>query len=191
MSADPGTREQLLAACLACVERVGLAKTSVEGVAREAARSRATVYRYFPAGRDQLVRETAQWEVDRFFARVEAEIAAEPDLAAKLARALAFGHQAITEHELLQRILRTEPEALLEELLPTVALIEQVMAAYLLDVLRSEAVRPEVDLAEAAGHLSRLLLSYLTSQGQWDLTDPASVDRLVRTQFLAAVLVAP
>ncbi len=47
-------RERLVDAAEACVDRFGLAKTTLEDIAREAAVSRATVYRYF-ANRDELM----------------------------------------------------------------------------------------------------------------------------------------
>jgi AcrR family transcriptional regulator len=188
VSANEKTRQRLLVATLACIERWGLAKTSIEDVAREAGLSRATVYRYFPGGRAELVHDTVAWEVGRFFARIEAAIADEPDLEAKLARALRFGHQAIDQHTLLQRILATEPETLLEELSATVTLFEQLIRAYLLALLRAEPMRAGVDVGEAADYLTRLFLSYLGSQGQWDLHDERAVARLVRTQFLAGIV---
>jgi AcrR family transcriptional regulator len=191
VSANERTRTRLLAATLVCVERWGLEKTSLEDVAKEAGLSRATVYRYFAGGREQLVHETVAWEVGRFFERIEREIAVEPDLAGKLRRGLMFGHQAIEEHTLLQRILATEPEALLEELSNTIPLIEQAVRAYLLALLRSEELRPGVSAVHAADYLTRLYLSYVGSQGQWDFGDADAVDELVRTQFLAGVVAAP
>ena len=95
------TRSHLLAATLACVERWGLAKTTIEDVAAEAGLSRATVYRYFPGGREQLISETITWEVAGFFARVAQEVAAEPTVAGQIRRGLMFGHRAIVEHKLL------------------------------------------------------------------------------------------
>jgi AcrR family transcriptional regulator len=188
VSGDESTRQLILSATLACIERWGLVKTSLEDVAREAGRSRATVYRTFPGGREQLVRETVAWEVGRFFARLEAHVADAPDLTAKLEAALVFGHRAIDEHTLLQRILRTEPEALLEELSHTVPLIEALIRAYLLALVRGERLRPGVEPVDAADYLTRMLLSYVGSQGQWDLTDQDQVTRLVRTQFVAGIL---
>lgn len=182
------TRTRILAATLTCIERWGLAKTSLEDVAREAGLSRATLYRYFPGGREQLVHDTVTWEVGRFFARLEHHVSAAPGLAAKLEEGLIFGHRAIHEHTLLQRILRTEPEALLEELSQTVPLIEAAMRAYLLALLRGEPLRPGVDAGEAADYLTRMFLSYVGSQGQWDLTDRAQVELLVRSQFVAGLL---
>jgi AcrR family transcriptional regulator len=183
-----GTRERILGATLACVERWGLVKTSIEDVAREAGLSRATVYRHFPGGREELVRATVEWEVDRFFRRLEARIAEQPDLASKLRVGLVFGRRAIGEHRLLQRVLRTEPEALLEELSQVVPTIEQLIRAYLLALLRTERLQLGVDVGAAADYLARMFLSYLGSPGQWDLSDDGEVDRLVRTQFLAGIL---
>ena len=49
---------------LACIGRFGLAKTTIDDVAREAACSRATLYRYFE-GKPELVRRTVVSERER------------------------------------------------------------------------------------------------------------------------------
>src|SRR6266550_2674688 len=67
-------RERILEATYACVARYGLGKTTVEDAAREARVSRATVYRYFPGGKDQLIAEVIAWEATRFFARLAAAV---------------------------------------------------------------------------------------------------------------------
>jgi len=194
VSTPAETRERILAGALTCIEREGLAATSVEDVARAAAVSRATVYRHFPGGREQLVTETVTWEVARFFARVEATVATEPDLASRLRLALASGHRSLEAHALLHRLLRTEPEAVMTELSVATDLVLELIVAYLADQLVAEQaagrVRADLDVAEAADHLGRLYLSVLGAPGRWDLDDPAQVDRLVRTQFMAGV-VAP
>lgn len=182
------TRSRLLAATLACVERWGLAKTTIEDVAAEAGLSRATVYRYFPGGREQLISETITWEVAGFFARVAQEVAAEPTVAGQIRRGLMFGHRAIVEHKLLQQVLAAEPEDLLTELSTSSPLVHGVIRGYLDDLLSGETLVPGVDRHEAADYLARLYLSYLGTPGRWDLADEASVDRLVRTQFLGGVL---
>ncbi len=194
MSTPADTRERVLEAALSCIEREGLAATSVEDVARAASVSRATIYRHFPGGREQLVTETATWEVARFFARVEQTVADEPDLAARLRLALSSGHRALDDHALLHRLLRTEPEAVLTELSVATDLVLELIIAYLADQLAAEQaagrVRTDLDRSEAADHLGRLYLSYLGAPGRWDLDDPAEVDRLVRTQFMAGITTA-
>lgn len=181
-------REAILAAALTCFGRRGLAKTSLEDVAREAGVSRATVYRYFPEGREQVVSETITWEVARFWRRLADEVAAEPDLAAKLRRGLVFGHHAIAEHQLLQRVLRTEPELLLAELSTSGPLVVAVLRDAIADMLAGESLPPGVDTEEAADYLARLFLSVMGSPGLWDLDDPDAVGRLVDTRFLAGIL---
>jgi AcrR family transcriptional regulator len=194
VSSPVDTRERILAASLRCIDDEGLAATSVEDVARAATVSRATVYRHFPGGREQLVSETVTWEVARFFARLEAAISVEPDLAVRLERALVLGHRALAEHALLHRLLRTEPEAVLGELSVATELVLELLVAYLAEQLEAERAagrtRADLDVGEAADHLGRLYLSYLGSPGRWDLDDPGEVARLVRTQFLAGVAAA-
>ena len=46
----------------------------------------------------------------------------------------------------------------------------------------------DVDLAESAEFVARMILSLVGSPGDWDLDDPAEVRVLVRTQLLAGVL---
>lgn len=190
----PSTRERVLQAALGCIEEEGLAATSVEDVARAASVSRATIYRHFPGGREQLVTETATWEVARFFARVEQTVASEPDLAARLRLALSSGHRALDDHALLHRLLRTEPEAVLTELSVATDLVLELIISYLADQIVAEQAagraRPDLDVAEAADHLGRLYLSYLGAPGRWDLDDPAQVDRLVHSQFMAGIATA-
>ena len=188
-------RIRVYRAAIACVEEAGLGATSVEDVARAAGSSRGTLYRIFPGGRQQLVTETVTWEVARFFARIEGAVADEPDLASKLATGLVAGHRALDQHTLLQRLLRTEPEAVLTELSVATSLVLGAIVDYLRALLeearRVGAVRDDCDVDEAAEHLARLYLSYLGSPGRWDLDDPAAVARLVESQFLAGVRTAP
>ena len=188
MSETSDTRVRLLDAALECIDRWGLAKTSLEDIANQAGLSRATVYRYFPGGRDQVISETITWEVGRFFSRIGEEISDLPDLEAKLVRGLEYGHQTILEHRLLQQVLTSEPEEFLEELSETTPLVHDVVCAYLADLLRHEPLREGIDIDMAADYLARLFFSYLGSQGHWDLTDPGQVQRLVRTQFLPGIV---
>ncbi|CAN5669570.1 TetR/AcrR family transcriptional regulator [soil metagenome] len=186
MAADLRTR--LLAATLDCVGRYGLAKTTVEDAARAAGVGRATVYRHFPGGRDQLIEEVITWEVGRFFARLAEAIGDAPDLAARLETGLVFAHRAIGEHAVLQKVLETEPERLLPQLTMSAPLFVAVVRDYLAELLVDEPLRPGLDPGEAADYLARMVLSHMTSPGRWDLDDPEAVARLVRTHLLAGVL---
>ncbi len=183
------TRTRILAAAVACVERSGLSRTSLEDVAQEAGLSRATVYRYFEGGRDQLVEDAVGWEVANYLTRLQQATDPEPGLEAKLVKGLLFGHQAIDDHVLLQRLLSTERDALLPSLHSILPVMETLIRAAIRTELDEAPVRPGLDLDDAADYLTGLFVSYLGSAGGWDLTDADAVRRLVRTQFLAGIVV--
>jgi len=189
MAAD--LREDILASAYACVARQGLARTTVEEVARQAGVSRATVYRYFPGGRTQLQRDVVAWEAGRFMQRLAAATEGAGDLEHLLAAAVVFGHRAVADHQVLQMMLATEPAALLTQLGLSGGALVDILRAWLEPHVTPEALAPGVSLDAAVEYLARMLLSLLSAQGQWDLTDPAQVTALVRTQMLAGILASP
>ena len=188
MDLDP--RQRILEATYACVARWGLAKTTVEDAAREAGLSRATVYRYFPGGRDELVDAVVSWQHLQFFARLYDEVHDATSLEEVLERGLPFARRAILEHEVLQKILQTEPELLMPKLTVDATRTLDLVAAFLEPYLRRQGLADGVDVHEAARFLARMILSYIASPGHWDLSDPAQVATLVRTELLAGVVAA-
>ena len=185
---DLTVRERVLEAGLACAARYGLSKTTVEDVAREAAVSRATIYRHFPGGRDQLVHDVVAWETGRFFGRLAEAVAGAGDFATLLEEALLFAHRAVEEHEVLQKVLDTEPDRLVPQLTVESHRVLVFIRAFLLPYLEREGLRPGLDPAEAADYVARMLLSFIAGQGAWDLTDRDEVARLVRTELLGGIL---
>lgn len=177
--AAPPSRERLLEAAYACVARYGLAKTTMEDVGREAGLSRATVYRYFPQGKDQLVREVVAWEAGRFFERLTRAVAHHVDLADLLEEAVVFARRAVEDHDVLQKILETEPERLLPLLTTESGRIIVLVKQFLVLGMQRTALRPGLDVDAAAEYLARMVLSHTSAQGGWDLTDRREVRRLV------------
>ena len=180
-------RERILEATYTCVARYGLGKTTVDDAAREARMSRATVYRYFPGGRDQLISEVVTWEVGRFFGRLRDAVADAPDFTTLLVDGLMFARDAVEHHEVLQKVLQTEPERLLPPLTVAANRILVLIRTFLVPYLERERLRPGLDTEDAADYVARMVLSFIGTQGLWDLTDRASAERLVRTQLLAGV----
>jgi AcrR family transcriptional regulator len=183
-------RQRILVATYDCVARWGLSKTTVEDAARESGLSRATVYRYFPGGRDELISAVVGWQYAAFFLRLYEEVHDADSLEEVIERGLAFAHRAIREHEVLQRILLTEPDLLLPQLSVESAGTENMIAAFLVPYLERHTLAPGVAVPEAADFLARMVLSYIAAPGRWDLDDPASVARLVRAELLGGILPA-
>jgi hypothetical protein len=103
--------------------------------------------------------------------------------------ALVFAHRAIEEHEVLQKILQTEPERLLPRLTLEGDRLRQFVAAFLISHIPPEELRPGVTPADAADYVARMLLSFINGPGSWDLTDREQVRQLVRTEVLGGLLV--
>lgn len=192
MSAERAeVRDRILTATIEVVAGAGLAGLRMEEVARVAGVGRATLYRYFPGGKEQLVNEAITWEVGRFFRDLALEVADAPDLRGRLERGLMFAHRSMAGHEALATVLEADREQFLPRLHETSPLVVAVVRDYLTPAVAAEQLRPGVDVDEAAEYLARMVLSFIPSPGQWDLTDPAEVARLVDRQFLAGILVPP
>ncbi|MGH8980853.1 MAG: TetR/AcrR family transcriptional regulator [Acidimicrobiales bacterium] len=185
---DDGARGRIVAAAYECIARWGFSKTTVEDVAREAGVSRATVYRYFRGGRDELFAAVIAEENARFLGRLYEAVRDAGSIDAVLEAGLSFAHRDLREHEVLQRVLETEPDRLLPKLTVEAADTQQVIAAFLEPFLASQPLAPGVDPAIAADFLARMALSYISSPGRWDLDDPGDVARLVRAELLGGIL---
>jgi AcrR family transcriptional regulator len=185
------TRQRILEATYTCVARWGLAKTSVEDAAREAKVSRATVYRVFPGGREELISAVVAWATLEFFIRLYEQVQGATSLEQVMERGIMFAHRSIVEDEVLQRVMQTEPEKLLPTLTFESIRIRQGIAEFLVPYLEQRGVAQGVNLKEAADFLARMVLSYMSAPGRWDLDDPAQVAQLVRAELLAGVVADP
>jgi AcrR family transcriptional regulator len=189
---DPDTREKVLQGTYDSIARVGIAKTTMDDAARAAGVSRATVYRLFPGGRDELLRETVGWEMTRFFLHLGEELGSAHDFAAFLERALPFARDELLRHAVLQKVLETEPDRLMPLITVEQHRVIEYIADYFLPLLVRDQerglVRSGVDLPRAAEYVARMALSLISSPGRHDLDDPAEVRRLVRGELLGGLL---
>ncbi len=186
--ANEELRERILHATYDCIARWGVARTSVEDAASEAGVSRATMYRYFPGGREQLLHAVVEWEYGRFFQRLYDAVHDASTLEEVIERGLRYAHRAIAEHEVLQVVLKTEPELLGVTLSGESATTLELIAGFLTPYLEHHELRDGVVVAEAADYLARMVLSYMGAPGRWDLDDPVQVAELVRVELLAGIV---
>jgi AcrR family transcriptional regulator len=186
MVADVRTR--VLEGAFRCVSEKGLAATSLEDAAQAAGVSRATLYRYFPGGRDELVGAVITYETLRFFQELADAVSGAEDLESLLVDGIFAAHRAIEGHELLRRLLETEPERLLVQLSLQSSNLVFLVAGFFEARFAGHRLADGMQPAEAADYVARLALSFINSPGTWDLDDPEQIRELVRSEFLAGLL---
>lgn len=188
-------RERIMAAAIACVQRVGVRGFSLEDVAAEAGLSRQTIYRYFPGGRSQLVEQTATWEIARFWGRLAEAIAHLESIEDRLVVGLVIGRKVMARSTILANLMDADLEELVAAVQPSEPLIHGVIRDYLREALELEqrrgTLREGLDLDLAADYLTRMVLSWLGSPGAVDLTDEDDARVVVRREFLAGIIAAP
>jgi AcrR family transcriptional regulator len=178
-SLPPTIEERAVRATLTCVARHGLAKTTVDDVAREAGCARATLYRYY-GGKRELVRITVAREAERIAAAIRAAGDAESTLEEAAVAMSVRAARELRQHHALQFVFAFEPELALPHvtfdagnrfLAGAGAAVAPTLARFLPD-----------NRAERAGEwLARVVLTHAVSPtSPIDLTDEAAARALVR-----------
>lgn len=185
------TRVRILAAAVACVGRTGFGHTSIDAVADQAGVSRATVYRHFPEGREQVLDEAISWQVSQFFSDLAAHVEREAGLARRLEIGLPYAHRELAAHAVFQKVLADEPERLLPHLSTSIPLILDALRVYLAPLIEAERLAPGAVVVEAADYLARMVLTFIQGEGGWNLDDAAEVRALVRGHLLMGILEDP
>ena len=127
--------------------------------------SRATVYRTFPGGRDELINAVVAWATLEFFGRLYEQVQGAESLEEVMERGIMFAHRSIVEHEVLQRVMQTEPEKLLPTLTVESNRIRRGHRRVPGPLPRAPGLADGVDLDEAADFLARMVLSYMSAPG--------------------------
>src|SRR6478735_8167944 len=115
MSSSPAVSDRILDGALACVARVGVAKTTLDDVAKEAGCARATVYRAFP-GRQALLRAVLDREVATLGANVLDAAARADTLAGSVEAVVLTAAITFKTHPALGFIIAHEPELVAPQL---------------------------------------------------------------------------
>lgn len=181
-------RTRILAAAVDEAGEVGLGRLSVEDVARRAGVGRATIYRHFPGGKEQLTSEAVTWEVARYFIVLVGQLDGIDALGPRLEQGIIRGRALMAEHPVLQKVVDTEPERLLPHLSQSAPLVQATVRDHLRPYIEAADLVPGTDPDDAADFLARNVLSFLMAAGSWDLDDPAEVHRLVHANLLAGIV---
>ena len=170
-------------ATLRVIARFGLAKLTLEDVAKEARISRATLYRRFP-GKAALLEAVVASEADRLRRGIDGALADVSTLPDALAASAAFGAREFAGHPALQFLLAHEPGAVLpalcfdgaERLLDAVAAcIEPHLCRFM----------PRLQARRTGEWLGRIVLSYsCTPFAGCERTDPRETVLAVVREFV-------
>jgi AcrR family transcriptional regulator len=168
----------IIDAAVTCIGRVGLAKTTLDDVAREAGCARATVYRCF-ANKQQLLVALVAREVHALRDSVVVAAATDETLAAAITTVVTTAARSLVAHAALAFIAGHEPELIL----PFLAFEREDAVLRTAGALVAPAFTrflDEVDAARLGEWLARLTLSYLFSPSEhFDIADPEHVRVLV------------
>jgi AcrR family transcriptional regulator len=180
-------RVRVIDGALACIARQGVAKTTLDDVARAAGCSRATVYRAFPGGKDAVLRAVVDTEVSRFFSALAVRMGAATDLEDVLVAGMTEAATRVAGHPALGFLLQHQPELVLSQL--AFARMDEVLAVTC--TFTTPFLGRWLDQAEArrvAEWAARIVVSYLVCPAEGvDLTDAAQVRRLVRMFVLPGI----
>jgi AcrR family transcriptional regulator len=178
--------QRIIDAAKCCCERWGMAKVTVDDIASEAGVSRATLYRFFPGGKDVLFEAMRRYETNDFFERLMTGLHEADTLEDLVVAAVSLATRALRTDEHLQLMLASEPGEVVTDL--TVAGLPRIVAVastYLIPVFA-----PYLDdhhAAELAEWLSRLVISFFLAPSSFvDLGDDDSARQFVRRFVLPA-----
>src|SRR5437660_6928916 len=174
----PPQAVRVLDAALTCIGRVGLGKTTLDDVAREAGCARATVYRYFP-GKQQLIGALVEREVAAFGRELLTAAHGAESLGEAVTAVITAAAGALLGHPALTFVAGYEPEMLL----PYLAFERESAVLGAAAELVAPAFAPFLSIDDAtrlAEWVARITLSYLCCPSEHvDVHDPVQVRALV------------
>ena len=189
-AAADGIEGRAVAALLACTARHGLAKTTLDDVAREAGCSRATLYRYF-RGKRELVCVTVASEAARVGDALRTAAAEAGSLEDAVVALVVAGSRELREHAALQFLLAYEPELVLPHV--TFSSGDDFLVTAAAAVAPALAPHVGADRATRAGEwVARVVLAHVLAPlhptHSIDLTDDTTARALVREFVLPGLV---
>ena len=179
------TRRRILDAAVEAASVHGVTRLSMSDVARSAGLSRPTLYRYF-ASRDELFAAALLAETQRLVAGVVAELEDVHDPRSAIEVGILAFLRLARQHPLLDRIVHTEPEALVPALVtegdPAVPGLPALVRTVVESLLATRVYDPDpVRSRRRADVIARLVVSYAVSAPD----DPPEVVAASVADFLA------
>ncbi len=167
---ERGLREQILDAAHACVIRYGVPKTTIEDVIKAAGVSRATLYKYVPGGRDELIVQVLVREARRNIDVVLEAMRGEATLEERLAAGILAAAERISGDDHLRYLYSpdvVDPHTGLEGAAEAMIDATTELVGPILDQGRGAGlVRDDITDRDASEWCIRVLISLLTFEGE-------------------------
>ena len=176
----------VLDATVACVERLGFNKVTMDHICAEAKVSRATVYRMFPGGRDVLFEAVRVRSLADFFTVLRAHVEGAESLDDVLVQCVTVAYAELMADQQLATMLATEPGETLGDLTVNgVSRIVRVAAEFMTPLLQPFVAQQQAE--EIVEIMCRLVISaFLAPSPLLDFSNEIVVRRLVQTYLVAA-----
>lgn len=182
------TRVRIVDATLRCLARQGVAKTTLDDIARESTFSRATVYRTFPKGKDAILEAVVDTEVARLFSSLAVVMGEATDIEDVLVAGMVEAAQRLSAHSAIAYLLLHEPGVILPKL--TFADMDNILlvAGDFAAPFFARWLSPD-EASRAAEWAVRIVLAYLADPAPGtDLSDPEDTRALVRAFVMPGIL---
>ncbi len=166
-------RVRIIDATLDCLARHGTAKTTVDDIARRAGVSRATVYRAFPGGRDEVLSAVVDTEMARLFSALGVCLGEAEDLADALVAGIVEASARVRGHAALNYLVQHEPEVVLGHLAFDESNRLLATASHFTAPFLARWMSP-MEAGRVAEWATRIVLTYaIAPSEQMDITDAA------------------
>jgi AcrR family transcriptional regulator len=183
-------RERMLDAAESCLQRFGLAKTTIEDVAQASQLSRATVYRQF-GNRDGLLLALATRDAERTAADAEVFLQRFDDVGSWIVEGMLFCLREIPSRPVLSQFLAPQEFGAASRMVLTsdrmLAIGDEILRPMFEPARREGLLQQDLELRSLMEWVLRILMSYLTVPGPPTRSED-DLRQLLQEMLLPAVL---
>jgi AcrR family transcriptional regulator len=185
-------RDRLIDAAERCFSRFGAAKTTLEDIAAEAGVSRATVYRYFDGGRDEVVLGVVLRQANAFLEVLRRRVQRQSELSEAIVEGVLFTIASVRKNDHLAILFAPEAAGQTTAIAGASTALFEITTDFLrpiFEVARQEnQMRPGIEAEDAAEFVLRMILSLLSVSGP--RVRSAAKEREFVLRFCAGAIVA-
>jgi AcrR family transcriptional regulator len=185
----PTARDRVIGAAEECFARYGVGKTTVEDVAALAGTSRASVYRYFPGGRDEIILAALLRSAQEFLPQIPARLRSARSVGEAIVELIVSAVDWVRDEPWREALLSTPLSRALDpqDTAAPYRVCAEFIAPYFEAARAAGLVRPRVHLDDAVEFVVRTIHSLLVVPGHKERTD-AELREYLRTFVVASLL---